>query len=390
MLEGTAPQTPPAGRRLVLVCGLVELLSWAALYYAVPLVMDPAARDTGWSLTVLTAGYSGALVVAALLSPWAGRVVDRRGPRDLVTGGVVVGGAGLALAATAGHPLVGAGAMTLLGLGQAATLYPPVFAALTIWFGERAAGAVMVVSLFGGASSAVLAPAMAPLVDAAGWREALQWVAAAYVTVAGPLAWLGLREPWRPVEHGSNRRDVGAVVRSRRFRAAQVSLLLAGVAVYSVTLNLVPLGRELGHSYGMAALAFGLVGVGQIAGRLLYLPLSRLGGPALRTMTLVAAVAAAVAGVAVAPGVAGLMIAAMLAGAVRGMHTLMVTLGVADRWGREAFGELSGRFHRPIGLGIAVSPFVGASLAAAAGGFQVAALVLAAITVAGVFVARAS
>lgn len=372
------------------MCGLIELLSWGALFYAVPLVMDPAARETGWSLTTLTAGYSGALVVAALLSPWAGRVVDRRGPRELVTGGVVVGALGLALAATAEHPLTGWAAMGLLGLGQAATLYPPVFAALTIWFGHRAPGAVMVVSLFGGASSAVLAPALAPLVDARGWREALLWVAVVYVAITAALAWIGLRAPWRPPEHGSAHRDVGDIVRSRRFRAAQVSLLLAGVAVYAVTLNLVPLARELGHSYGVAALAFGLVGAGQIVGRLLYLPLGRLGAPAQRTMALVAAVAAAVALVAVAPGIAGLVVAAVLAGAVRGMHTLMVTLGVADRWGRVAFGELSGRFHRPIGLAIAVSPFVGASLAASLGGFQVAALALAAITVAGVFLARAS
>jgi MFS family permease len=183
---------------------------------------------------------------------------------------------------------------------------------------------------------------------------------------------------------------VGQIVRSRRFRAAQLSLLLAGVALFAVTLNLVPLARELGHSYGTAAVAFGLVGVGQIVGRLLYLPLGRIGDPTRRTMVLVAAAATVVAGLAVAPGIAGLIVAAMLAGAVRGMHTLNVTLGVADRWGRVAFGELSGRFHRPVGLAIALAPFAGALLAGALGGFQAAALALAVVTIAGVVIARAS
>ena len=390
MLDAGTGRPPTGGRRLVVICGLIELTSWAALYYAVPLVMDPVARDTGWSLTGLTAGYSGSLVLAALLSPWVGTVVDRRGPRHLVTGGVLIGGLGLVVAGTAQQPAVGLTAMAMLGIGQAATLYPPVFAALTIWFGDRAAAAVMVVSLFGGASSALLAPVLAPLVEAYGWRDALLWVAIVYVVTTGPLAWCGLSAPWQQPVARSTEQDVGQIVRSRRFRAAQLSLLLAGVALFAVTLNLVPLARELGHSYGTAAVAFGLVGVGQIVGRLLYLPLGRIGDPTRRTMVLVAAAATVVAGLAVAPGIAGLIVAAMLAGAVRGMHTLNVTLGVADRWGRVAFGELSGRFHRPVGLAIALAPFAGALLAGALGGFQAAALALAVVTIAGVVIARAS
>lgn len=53
----------------VLTCGFVELFSWAALYYAVPVLMDLAARDTGWSLAAMTAAYSRSLVLSALLSP---------------------------------------------------------------------------------------------------------------------------------------------------------------------------------------------------------------------------------------------------------------------------------------------------------------------------------
>lgn len=386
LVNGCSPPFWP----LVLTCGSVELFSWAALYYAVPVLLDLAARDTGWSLAGMTAGYSGSLVVSALLSPHVGAVVDRHGPRHLVTVGALVGAAGLAVVAVAPQPALAVLGMVLLGLGQATTLYPPVFAALTIWHGERAAAALTVVSMFGGASSAVLAPVLAPVASAVGWRESLVAVAIGYALVTAPLAWWGLMAPWTGSAETRPGHDVSGIVRSRRFRAAQVSMVLVGTALYSVTLNLVPLARELGHSYGTAALAFGLVGAGQVVGRLAYLPLARLGDAAQRMSALVIAAALALAALAIAPGTVGLMVGAMLAGAVRGAHTLTTTLGVADRWGRAAFGQLSGAFQRPVGLGTAAAPFAGALLASAIGGFQVAALTFAALTLVGVFTARIS
>lgn len=375
----------------VLTCGFVELFSWAALYYAVPVLMDLAARDTGWSLASMTAAYSGSLVVSALVSPRVGRLVDRHGPRILVTVGSLVGGIGLVAVAAARHPAVALAGMALVGLGQAATLYPPVFAALTIWHGERAASALTVVSLFGGASSALLAPVLAPVAESVGWREALLGVAVGYVVLTLPLAWWGLTAPWTAhAEPPPPGHDVGEIVTSRRFRATQASMLLVGLALYAATLNLVPLAREHGHSYATAALAFGLVGAGQVVGRLAYLPMARFGDPRLRTLVLVAAAVVVVGGLALAPGTAGLMVAALLAGAVRGAHTLTVTLGVADRWGRTTFGELSGTFQRPVALAIAAAPFTGALLASAVGGFRAAALVFAALALLAVVTARAS
>jgi MFS family permease len=374
----------------VLTCGFVELFSWAALYYTVPVLFDLAARDTGWSLAGMTAGYSGSLVLSALLSPQVGAVVDRHGPRHLVTAGAVVGAVGLTVVAVAPQPALAVLGMALVGLGQATTLYPPVFAALTIWHGERAASALTVVSLFGGASSALLAPVLAPVAEAVGWRESLVAVAIGYALVTAPLAWWGLVTPWTGSSATHPGLDVPGIVRSRRFRAAQTSMVLAGTALYAVTLNLVPLARELGHSYATAAVAFGLVGAGQVIGRLAYLPLVRMGDARQRMSVVVVAASLAVAALAVAPGTVGLMCAALLAGAVRGAHTLTTTLGVADRWGRMAFGRLSGAFQRPVALGAAVAPFAGAVLASAIGGFQAAALAFAVLTLVGVVAARIS
>lgn len=367
------------GRRLVLTCGGIELLSWGCLYYAVPVVHDRMTATEGWSPVVLTLTYSSSLAVAALLSPRVGRLVDGHGLRDLVTVGAVAGAAGLLLVAAAPSPAVVALGMLVVGVGQAATLYPPVFAALTTRLGARSAAALTVVSLFGGISSTVVAPVLAPLAEGNGWRPALAGTACVYLLLMLPLARHGLRDPWRPAPGStSSRRRVRRIVTSRRFRALQAAVLLGGLGLYGATLNLIPLARESGHDYAFAAVAFGLVGAGQVAGRLLYLPLAGRGGPRARVAAQVgASVLVLVVLAAVSRSAAALVAVALAAGAVRGLHTLVATIGISDRWGARDFGSLSGHFNRPVALAIAVAPFAGAGLASVTGSYAAAVLLLA-------------
>ena len=371
---------------IVLCSGLIELASWGSLYYAVPVLHEQISADTGWSVQALSLTYSLSLVLSALLGPAVGRLIDRRGPRELVAIGAVVGSAGLGLVAISPNQLAQGLGMVVVGAGQAATLYPPIFAALTIWLAEDKARALTVVSLFGGASSSIFAPSLAPLVGELEWRGALAVVAAVYVVVTVPAAWFGLRAPWPvpPTHVRDDRNTIRRITKTWRFRSLQVSMVLAGVGLYATTLNLISLARESGYSYGLAATVFGLVGAGQVAGRLLYLPLAKTGSPRGQTLVQVALTAVTIAGLAVAEGSAVLLVCAALAiGAVRGAHTLLMASGVADRWGTDGFGALSGTFNRPVALSIAASPFAGSLLASATGGFVTAAYVLAAAAAVG-------
>jgi MFS family permease len=357
-------------------------MSWGSLYYTVPVLHERIAADTGWSVQLLTLTYSLALVLAALLGPRVGVLIDQRGPRRLVAGGALLGGAGLLVVAWSPSLLVQATGMLLVGAAQAATLYPPIFAALTIWFGEERARALTIVSLFGGASSAVFAPSVAPLVRDLEWRGTLETVAIVYVAVTAPVAWFGLRVPW-PVHAATGgavgRRGLADITGTWRFRALQCSMMFAGIALYASTLNLIGLVREHGFSFGFAATVFGLVGAGQVVGRLLYLPLAHRGSPRSQTLVQVSATCVVTAALGLsASNAAPLMVAAVAAGVARGAHTLLMATGVADRWGLAGFGVLSGRFNRPIALAIAVAPFIGSALASATGSYQSSTLLLAA------------
>ena len=85
----------------------------------------------------------------------------------------------------------------LTGVAMAGTLYPPAFAALTHWGGDRRVRALTTLTLVGGLASTVFAPLAAGLDDWLGWRSAYLVLLAGLVVITVPLHWWGLNQPWR-------------------------------------------------------------------------------------------------------------------------------------------------------------------------------------------------
>ena len=89
----------------------------------------------------------------------------------------------------------------LTGIAMAGTLYPPAFAALTRWGGDRRVRALTTLTLVGGLASTVFAPLAAELDDWVGWRSAYLVLLAGLVLITVPLHWWGLNHPWRRPTH---------------------------------------------------------------------------------------------------------------------------------------------------------------------------------------------
>ena len=115
-----------------------------------------------------------------------------------MTAGSLVAVPGMLTVAAAPSLVVFYAGWVLVGAAMAGTLYPPAFAALTRWGGERRVRALTTVTLAGGLASTVFAPLAALLDDVAGAgarRTSSCWAWPPSCTV--PLHWRGLRRPWR-------------------------------------------------------------------------------------------------------------------------------------------------------------------------------------------------
>lgn len=386
----TAPATALTARRLrralIVLCG-TEITSWGVLYYAFPVLAPHIHHDTGWPLPALTAGLSISQLVAAALGIPLGRLLDRHGPRAIMTAASVI--AAPALAAVASAPSLGwfLAAWIAVGAAMAGTLYPPAFAALTRWYGPDRVKALTALTLIGGLASTVFAPLTAALADHLTWRGVYLALAAALAAITIPAHLLGLRLPWpAPPSHEPDQPEAAdtspaRIARSRPFLILTAVLTLAAFTVYAVVVNQVPLLTARGVTPTLAAWALGLGGLGQVAGRLGYQRLVAHSSVRTRTIAILATAAATTLLLGLIPGPTALLIVgAILAGTARGVFTLLQATAISDRWGTRHYGRLNGLLSAPTTLAAATAPAAGAALATLLGGYPAVFLTLGALT----------
>ena len=374
-------------RQVVTVLSTVQIVSWGVLYYAFAALQSSITADTGWSSLAVTGAFSLSQLVAGGAGLWVGRHIDAVGPRKVMTGASLVAIPGLVAVALAPNLAWFYAGWVIVGVGMAGTLYPPAFAALTHWGGAHRVRALTTLTLVAGLASTVFAPLAAGMDAWLGWRAAYLVLLTGLALLTVPLHWWGLDHPWRrthPVSSEDSRaaaqRPLASTVRSVPFVLLTVANALTALAVFAVVINLVPMLVEQGLDRSTAALALGLGGVGQVAGRLGYARFAAARSVRAGGVVVLAGVAVATAALALAPGSAALLIGlSMVLGLARGLYTLVQATAITDRWGAASYGTLNGILTAPALLAGALAPFAGAALAQVLGSDAAACLALAAV-----------
>lgn len=381
---------PSKTKTLVGLC-LLEFLSWGILFYTLPISSTRLANESNWPAAVVPTVYTLSLLCSGLVGPLVGRLIDAAGPRFVMFWGAALGSVAIIASSQTDSIVLFALAWMVAGASQAATLYPPAFAAAAQWFGTTSQWPVLMITFAGGLSSTAFGPITAYLVDNLGWQTAFMILGSGFgITATLCAAWL-LRQPW--ASPSRNKLESTAYVNnisgSRDFRYAQIALTIAASGLYATTLNLIPLLEELGFGYQQAAAVFGALGAAQLLGRLAFVPLGRLGTPRHRLSAQILLCALALLALALTSASPALVVtAAVAAGAVRGAQTLAIATTVSDRWGKESYATIYGKFNFPIAISIALSPLLGELIASALGSYQHATLVFACASMIALFLAR--
>ncbi len=171
--------------------GTAQTLAWASSYYLPAMLAAPMAHDLGVATPTVFAAFSVALIVSALLGPFAGRAIDRHGGRPVLVGTNLLFAVALVGMALAQGPVGLFAAWVLMGVAMGSGLYEAAFATLVRLYGQGARGAITGITLIAGFASTVGWPLSAWMETQWGWRGACAGWAALHLLVGVPLnGWL--------------------------------------------------------------------------------------------------------------------------------------------------------------------------------------------------------
>lgn len=257
--------------RAVVCLGLTQLVNWGVTFYLIGAFGRAMTADLGWNASLVYGGFSAAIVTMALVSPLAGRAVDRWGGHRVMPVGVLIGATGCALLAAAHGLAAYYLAWLVLGVGMRLCLYDAAFASLARAAGPTARRAMSQITLFGGLASTVMWPAGHALSGWLGWRGAvLVYGALALATL--PLYLALPRQRYAAPAAVSDRPGAGLTRNASERRLAgtlyAVIAMLTNFLAAGNAAHLIALMTGLGVAGASAASVAALWGVGQFAARM--------------------------------------------------------------------------------------------------------------------------
>jgi MFS family permease len=163
--------------------------------FSLPVLLQPIARDTGWSVTGVSSAMTIGFLAMALTSMIWGTLSDRVGPLPVVLTGSVVIAASLALASRATSLIAFQFIFGVMVGGATAAIFAPMMATVTGWFDTHRSLAVSLVSAGMGMAPMTMSPLVAWLVSHHDWRISMQILSVVVAAIMIPLSLLVRRPP---------------------------------------------------------------------------------------------------------------------------------------------------------------------------------------------------
>jgi len=352
--------------RVVGSLGTAQTLAWASSYYLPAMLAAPMAHELGVPTPTVFAAFSGAMVVSALVGPWAGHAIDRHGGRIVLVSTNLVFALGLAMLGLSEGLWSMVAAWLIIGIGMGAGLYEAAFSSLVRLYGNHARGAITGITLIAGFASTVGWPLSAWMETQFGWRNACFGWAGMHLLIGLPLnAWLPKLITQTNIEKPAavepTKADSSSAPAPQRGGYATALLAFVFAATWFISTAMathLPRMLEAAGASLAAAVAVGaLIGPAQVAGRVLEFGFLRRVHPLLSARLAALAHPAGVvvllmAGPAMAP------VFAILHGAGNGILTIAKGTLPLVLFGAHGYGARQGWLMMPARIAQALAPLL--------------------------------
>lgn len=261
--------------------GISQIIGYGTLMYAYAILLPHMAEDLGLSLSDVFGILSLGLFFGGLMSPVAGKLVDRYGGRWVMTiGSVVAAGAVLSLSRVDSTPELFVAILLAESAGMF-VLYNVAFASVArLDLSIPPQKSISIITLFGGVASTIFWPLTLALYTALGWQSTWVVLGIALLLTCVPIHFLVLRgteitPDSPPRSPRPNWPELTGPLRKQGMLWMVISFVCSGYIMGAVMTLWVTNVQDLGHSATLAALAGAVIGPFKTVGRFFEMVVSR-------------------------------------------------------------------------------------------------------------------
>ena len=173
---------------------VVQALNGGLLFHAFTAYVLPLQQEFGWNRTLLSSAFALVRLESGILGPLQGWMIDRFGPRRVMTVGNVLFACGFLLFAQVHSLTTFYAALAVVALGSSLGGFMPIAATVTSWF-VRHRSTALGITLSGMGAGGLLVPMVVSLIARHGWRWMAMLSGLLIAVMAVPAAQFMRRRP---------------------------------------------------------------------------------------------------------------------------------------------------------------------------------------------------
>ena len=256
------------------------------IWYSYSVFLVALVEHFGWSRSVTAGAMSVFILTHGVFGPFAGRLVEKFGPRYLMMIGAVVMATGLLLTSQVTQwwqLYITFGLITALGLGACG--WVPAVILTEQWFPNKVGSALGFVTAGIGVGIFTVVPLSNYLIEIYDWRHAYQVLALIVLALILPAAFFVLKEPEQAasnitLDHKSGPGEslvlssqvhwtLKTAFASRSFRFAVFAFFLGGCLTQLLLMHQFAFMVDHGVAKTMGSIIVGIIGVASIPGKII-------------------------------------------------------------------------------------------------------------------------